>query len=303
MKLGILIAYPRRDETNIGAERLVASGQERGHKMVKIYEPSLAFGPDQENPGISNGREPLEKFDALIYRPNFIEEPGIHSHNLELLKRAGYKIINGNPTGIAITRNKLAQHVYFSARGIPLPRWAIANGPTAAGQAAARIGFPVIIKVAFGTHGTGVFYAENPETFLPIVEYLNVRDGNPIIIEEFIREARRKDLRIFVVQGQIVAAMERRARSGDIRANASIGGQGQPAVLSDQEKRTALAAAAALDLEILGVDMIRAACGPLIMEINSNPGFQELEKVTGADVAGAIIQAAEKQSGDDSLRL
>jgi ribosomal protein S6--L-glutamate ligase len=293
MKLGILMAHARRDETNTGAERLIQAGQARGHAMTKICESALTFSSDQERMNIFNGSEPLEKFDALIYRPNFIEEPGIHAHNLELLKRAGYKILNGSSSGMAITRNKLAQHIHFSAHDIPLPRWAIANGSAAARQVADKIGFPLIIKVAFGTHGTGVFFAENPETFWPIAEYLHVRDGNPMIVEEFIREADRKDLRIFIVQGQIAAAMERSARTGDVRANTSIGGQGRPVILSEQEKAVALKTAATLDLEILGVDVLRSSRGPLIMEVNSNPGFQELEKVTSADVAGAIIQAAE----------
>lgn len=293
MKLGILIAYARRDETAACVERLLAAGQARGHEMAKICESALTFNADQERINIFNGSEPLEKFDALIYRPNFIEEPGIHAHNMELLKRAGHKILNGSSAGLAITRNKLAQHVHFSAHHIPLPRWAIANGSAAAKQAAEKIGFPLIIKVAFGTHGTGVFYAENPETFWPIVEYLHVRDGNPIILEEFVREADRKDLRVFMVQGQIVAAMERSARPNDVRANTSIGGQGQPVVLSEQEKAVALKTAATLDLEVLGIDILRSTRGPLIMEVNSNPGFQELEKATNADVAGAIIQAAE----------
>ncbi|MFH2232635.1 MAG: hypothetical protein ABII13_05730, partial [Patescibacteria group bacterium] len=219
MKIGILIASLPKDEKYTNADRLVEASEKRGHEIVKIYEPSLSFTIKNGNVSAFHDGEPLLDFDLLIYRPNFIEEPGIHSHNLQLLKRAGYKIVNGDEGAIAITKNKLAQHALFLDKNIPMPRWAIANGPVAARKSADEIGYPVIIKTAFGTFGTGVFYAENSETFLPIVEYLNIRDGNPVLIEEFVNEADRKDLRVFIVGGKIIASMERTARPGDVRAN------------------------------------------------------------------------------------
>ena len=156
------------------------------------------------------------------------------------------------------------------------------------------IGFPVMIKVAFGTHGKGVFLAENIETLSPIVDYLTIRDGNPVIIEEFVAEAGRKDLRAFVIGDQVIAAMERTARDGDVRANASLGGVGRPVTLTDEEQQIAVKATKAFDLDLAGVDLLRSARGPLVIEVNANPGFEELTRATDIDVAGAIIEFVEK---------
>lgn len=158
--------------------------------------------------------------------------------------------------------------------------------------AAEAIQFPLIAKVAFGTHGKGVFYAENIQTLKPIVDYLCVRDENPVILERFIAEAAHSDVRVFVVGGGIVAAMERKAMRGDVRTNIGSGGTGGSIELSETEKRVVLQAAHAFHLEICGVDLIRSKEGPLVLEVNAYPGFQELERVTGIDVAGAIINYA-----------
>ena len=151
-----------------------------------------------------------------------------------------------------------------------------------------------MIKVAFGTHGKGVFLAENIETLSPIVDYLTIRDGNPVIIEEFVAEAGRKDLRAFVIGDQVIAAMERTARDGDVRANASLGGVGRPVTLTDEEQQIAVKATKAFDLDLAGVDLLRSARGPLVIEVNANPGFEELTRATDIDVAGAIIEFVEK---------
>ncbi len=173
-----------------------------------------------------------------------------------------------------------------------MPPWAIVRAPAHALEAANRLGFPVIMKVPFGTHGKGVFYAIDSETFLPMVEYLNVRDGNPLIIEKFITEAQRKDLRVLVLQGKIVTAMERTARAGDVRAKASLGGSGTAVELSVAESALALKATEVVGLDLAGVDILRSTDGPLLIEINANPGFGELERATGMDVAKVIVEAA-----------
>jgi ribosomal protein S6--L-glutamate ligase len=231
--------------------------------------------------------------DVIICRPNFIEEPSLRTYAPDLLAQAGYRVING---GVAIMngKNKITQHVLCSANGIPCPRWGIIQKSEDALAIAREIGFPVILKVAFGTHGKGVFFARDPETLQPIVEYLAVRDRNPIIVEEFIAEAGRKDLRAFLLGGEILTAMERAAPEGDVRANTSNGGIGTPIELSRAEADLAMRAAKLFSLDIAGVDIIRSNRGPLLLEVNANPGFKELERVTGMDVAGAIVDFVSK---------
>jgi len=291
MRIGILIySYPKR-ESFTGVARLEEAGVARGHEIVRLYEPYFTFHHDANGLRILYEGRPLGSFDVLIARPNFTEEPSLHTFTGDLLTRAGYRLIN-HRAGTSLSKNKLAEHVRLTERGLPMPRFDIAHTTERALESAHALGFPVIAKVAFGTHGKGVFFAPTPETLSPILDYLAVRDGNPVILEEFIAEAERKDLRVFVVGGSIVAAMERTAAPGDVRANAAQGGTGAKTVLSPEEERLALAAADTFELDIAGVDLIRSARGPLVLEVNANPGFTELEAATGVDVAGAIIDFA-----------
>ncbi len=292
LNIGILIATNSKNSSYTNIERLEQAALIRGYKTIRLCEPLLNFCYDEGELKIFHDGQPFPKLDVIINRPNFICEPGLHTYILDLLNTLGIRILNGNPLTVAIAKNKLSQHQKFLEKNIPSPRWAVASDPKIACSAALNLGFPVIIKVAFGTHGIGTFYADSLETFMPIADYLNVRDKNPMIIEEFIAEAEKKDLRVYLVGGKIIAAMERTAREHDMRSNASLGGSGDSVKLTDNEISLALQTAKAFDLDIIGVDILRAKRGPLVIEINANPGFEVLEQSTGEDVAGAIIDEA-----------
>lgn len=291
MKIGILISSDPKDAVFAGADRLEEAAHIRGIEAVRLFESRFTFQNIENRFSALYEDRPLADFDALIYRPNFIEEPSLHAHVPALLQKTGMRVLNGTAL-IHETKNKLAQHVRLLEAGIPMPAWAIVKQKREALQAAKRIGFPVVLKTPFGTHGVGVFYAENAETLQPIIDYLRVSDGNPSIIESFIADAHRKDVRAFVIGGEIIAAMERTAPSGDIRANAALGGAGMKTELTKDERRVALACAKAFDLDIAGVDLLRTSAGPLLIEVNANPGFMELERATGMDIAGAIVDEA-----------
>ncbi|TAL50198.1 RimK family alpha-L-glutamate ligase [Patescibacteria group bacterium] len=287
MNIGILIFSEPRDEVFAGADQLVEAGQHAGHSVVKLYEPRLSFYESK----IFHDGKLLPAFDVIISRPNFIEEPSLRTYAIQLLKDAGYPIVNGN-VGFTWAKNKLTQHILFTEHHLPCPRWSIARKPDDAVVMAKKIGFPSIVKVAFGTHGKGVLLAKDEESLWPIVDYLGIRDGNPVIIEEFIAEAKSSDLRAFVIGGKVVAAMQRTAGEGDMRANTSNGGIGSIVELSEEERALAIRAADIFGLEIAGVDLIRSKRGTLILEINANPGFKELEAVTGLSIARKIIDYA-----------
>ncbi len=291
MTIGILIFSEPKLEVHTGVDRLIEAGESMGHTVVKIYEPRLSF----LNGDIRHQGEALPNVDVIISRPNFIEEPSLRTYAVRKLLASGQRIINGTPT-FTWTKNKLIQHMVFDEHNLPCPKWGITRDPTQALELASQINFPVVLKVAFGTHGKGIFYAENPETLRPIAEYLVIRDRNPLIVEEFVEEAKRKDLRVLVVGGEVIAAMERQAPIGDIRANTSNGGTGHQVDLTLEEIALAKECAKVFNLEIAGVDIIRSKRGPLVLEVNSNPGFKELERVTGVDVAKTMIEYAAKQS-------
>jgi len=272
-----------------GIERLKQAAEARGHTVEPLMEPLLCFDGKTV---LYEGKE-LPPIDVIIHRPTFIEEPSLHEHTLSFLEAAGYRVINSFP-GVGWSKNKISQHRIMTEVGIPLPRFAITKNPEQAYDAAERLGFPVVVKVAFGTHGKGVFFADTSEVFSPIVEYLILRDRNPVLIEEYISEANRTDLRVFVVGEEVVATMKRTAPEGDVRANTSNGGTGSKVELTNEERDLAIHVAKTFQLEIAGIDLIRSNRGPLVLEINSNPGFEKLENSTGFDVAGAIIDYVTK---------
>lgn len=289
--IGILTFKKPIFDTYASVDQIVDAGEKKGFKMVRLYQEFLTFRKDGEQIEILHEGLPLEQIDAIIARPNITEEPTLNTYTPELLSEAGYLIVN-NLSNLSRTKNKLDQHATFYKHNIPTPKWGIARTSDGANQLAEKIGYPIIIKTSFGTHGKGVFYAENPETLMPIVDYIHIRDRAPVIIEEFVAEANRQDYRAYVVDGQVIAAMERHARPGDVRANASLGGQATKADLTEEEIQLSVKVSEIFKLDIAGVDFVRTSEGPKILEVNANPGFQELQKVTGVDVPAALIDFA-----------
>ena len=145
-----------------------------------------------------------------------------------------------------------------------------------------------------GTQGLGVVLAETKSAAKSVIEAFYGLNAN-ILVQEFIKEAGGADIRVLVVGGKVIAAYKRQGQEGEFRSNLHRGGQGEKVRLSPAEKKTAIIATKALGLNIAGVDMLRSERGPLVLEVNSSPGFEGVEKVTGVDVAGQIIEYVERQ--------
>ncbi|MBU0645901.1 RimK family alpha-L-glutamate ligase [Patescibacteria group bacterium] len=289
--IGILAFRKPAFDSYASIDQIVEAGEKKGFNMVRLYQEYLTFRKNGHSIEVLHDGHPLGQIDAIIARPNITEEPTLNTYTPELLAEAGYLIVN-NLSNLSRTKNKLDQHATFYKHDIPTPKWGIARTADGAIKLAEQIGWPIIIKTSFGTHGKGVFYAENSETLQPIVDYIHIRDHAPVIIEEFVQEANRQDYRAYVVGGQVIAAMERHARPGDIRANASLGGQATKAELTEDEINLSIKVAEIFKLDIAGVDFVRTSQGPQVLEVNANPGFQELQKVTEIDIAGALIDFA-----------
>jgi ribosomal protein S6--L-glutamate ligase len=149
--------------------------------------------------------------------------------------------------------------------------------------------YPMIVKMLHGNRGAGVILTESQAALKSVLDaFLRLKE--PVIVQEFIREAKGKDIRAFVVNGEIVAAMERCAKSNDFRSNLHQGGHAVPIELSDLEKDMILRTAEICELDVTGIDLLRSEKGPLILEVNASPGLEGIETVTGVDVAGKIIQ-------------
>jgi ribosomal protein S6--L-glutamate ligase len=188
------------------------------------------------------------------------------------------------------SRDKLRSLQILSRAGLGMPKTLFTNYSRDVEHILNSVGgAPVVIKLLEGTQGLGVVLAETKSAAESVIEAFNGLQAR-VIVQEFIKEAGGADIRAFVVDGKIVGAMKRQAREGEFRSNLHRGGTASVIDLTEEEEYVALKAAKSLGLGIAGVDMLQSARGPLILEVNSSPGLQGIEKATGRDIAGAIIE-------------
>jgi ribosomal protein S6--L-glutamate ligase len=159
---------------------------------------------------------------------------------------------------------------------------------------------PVVIKLLEGTQGLGVVLAESNKAAKSVVEAFESLKTR-VILQEFIEEAGGADIRAFIVDGEVVGAMKRQGKEGEFRSNLHRGGNATIIKLSRAEKATALKAAKCMGLAIAGVDMLESKRGPMVLEVNSSPGLEGIEKATGVDIAGKIVDYIERATGKKRL--
>jgi len=207
------------------------------------------------------------------------------------LEALGVPLVNGS-RAIEASRDKLRALQLLSAAGVPVPRTVLARGGGELSKLVQLVGgLPAILKLLQGTQGVGVMIAHSMAEVESILTTL--RDlGQEILLQEFIAEAKGADVRALVVGGRVVGAMRREARSGEFRSNLHRGGAGRAHALEPAFEQAAVRAAAVLGLEVAGVDLLESTGGPKVMEVNSSPGFEGLERASGVDVAGAIVLRA-----------
>lgn len=212
------------------------------------------------------------------------------------LEAMGVPVVNG-ADAIRRAHDKLLTLQTLAAEGIGVPRTVLARRPAQFDEAIERVGGPpVVLKLLQGAQGVGVILAETRAAAASTLDSLwGLRQD--VLVQEYVAESAGRDIRALVVGGRIVAAMRRRARSGEWRSNIHRGGAGSPVELEPAYARAALAAARAIGLEVAGVDLLEGRDGPLAIEVNASPGFEGLEHVCGIDAAGAILDHAERLAG------
>ena len=192
------------------------------------------------------------------------------------------------------SRDKRSCLQFLVASGLPIPDTVATNEPYNLEDALKRLSAPpLIIKLLSGTHGIGVIKADDLRTAQSILEGF-LRLKQKVLVQDFVKESHGRDVRIFIVDGQVVAAMERVAQEGDFRSNLHRGAAGRKVYLTQYEMEVARKAAHVMKLKVAGVDLLRSDNGPLILEVNASPGLEGIEGVTGVDVAGKIIQFTER---------
>jgi ribosomal protein S6--L-glutamate ligase len=283
MNLAILSREPKSYST----QRLVAAAQERGHDAQVIDHLQCSLVLERGQPDIIYQGRPLARPDAIIPRigasVTFYGTAVVRQFEMMKVRTAV------DSQAIVRSRDKLRSTQILSRAGVGMPKTAFANFTDDVPALIEHVGgAPVIIKLLEGTQGLGVVLAESAKAAQSVIEAFHNLKAR-ILVQEFIAEAKGADVRAFVVNGEVVGAMRRQGKEGEFRSNLHRGGVGKLVKLSRAEKAAALLATKALGLGVAGVDMLQSQRGPLVLEVNSSPGLEGIEKATGLDIAGQII--------------
>jgi len=284
MKLAIL----SRNSKLYSTRRLVEAARQRGHS-VRVLDPlrcymhitSDGFAMRYKGQALSGYAAVIPRIGASVTRYGCAV-----LHQFELMGS-----FTPNPSdAVARARDKLRCHQLLAAKGIGLPATVFGDNPDDTADLLAMLGPPPhVIKLNEGTQGAGVMLTEKPSASRSVIEALRGLYAT-FLVQEFVAEARGADLRCFVVGDEVVASMRRQAPPGEFRSNLHRGGIAKAVRATRAECDMAVRAAAAVGLQVAGVDLIRSARGPLVLEVNASPGLEGIEEATGVDIAGRIIE-------------
>ncbi|PLX69349.1 MAG: 30S ribosomal protein S6--L-glutamate ligase [Denitrovibrio sp.] len=285
------IAVLSRSDNYYSTQRLLEAGRGRGHEMelIDYIKSHMVIGAGETDVFI--GAENKNDIDAIIPRIG-ASKTFYGAAIIRQFEMSGVYTINPS-LAIVRARDKLRSLQILSKHKVRIPKTAFACTPESVNSIIKSVGGPpVIIKLLEGTQGIGVVLAETQKAAKSVVEAFYGMKTN-ILLQEFIKEAKSCDIRTIVVGGKVVASMMRRGDESDFRSNLHRGGTGEIIKLSKEERTTALAAAKAMNLPFCGVDMLRSDSGPMVLEVNSSPGLEGIEKTTGIDVASKVIEFIE----------
>lgn len=288
MKIGIITKVP-----GYTVRRLREEARKRGHDVKIVRYPECYVEIQQDRPSVHYRGEQLDDFDAVI--PRIL--PGMTTYAVAIVRQFEMRGVYTPVKSIAISRSrdKLRSLQLLSKAGVGIPKTVFSRATDEVDDLIGHVGTPVIIKLASGTQGNGVVLAETRKAAKSVIQAFYVNDTS-FLIQEFIEESAGTDIRAFVVGNQVVASMQRQSLDDDFRSNLHQGGSGTKIKLTDEEKHAAVKAARAMGLPICGVDMMRSSRGPLILEVNSAPGLEGIEAVTGRNIAGKIIEYIEQNA-------
>ncbi len=290
MKLALLC----RNAKLYSHRRLVEAAEKRGHTMDVIDHLKCLLDIATGSPSIVYEGKEVEQYDAVIPRIG----ASVTFYGTAVLRQ--FEVMGAYPVNesVAITRSrdKLRSLQLLSKRGIGLPRTMFAHKINKPREIIERLGgAPVVIKLIEGTQGIGVMLSETDRAAESIVEAFG-GVGSNILVQEFIKEAGGEDVRCLVIGDKVVATMLRKGEEGEFRSNLHRGGSAQSIKISPKERETAVLSAKTMGLDVCGVDLLRSSSGPVVMEVNSSPGLEGIEKATGIDVADKIIEFIEKKA-------
>ncbi|PAX99384.1 30S ribosomal protein S6--L-glutamate ligase [Pseudoalteromonas sp. HM-SA03] len=290
MKIGIL----SRNQSLYSTRRLIEAAEQRGHEVEVIDALRCYMNINSSEPEIHFKGQQLSGFDAIVPRIG----ASVTFYGCAVLRQFEMMGVYPLNESVAITRSrdKLRSLQLLSRKGVGMPITGFASKPDDVKDLLEMVGgTPVVIKLLEGTQGIGVVLAETRKAAESVIEAFMGLKAN-IMVQEYIKEAGGADIRCFVIGDRVIAAMKRQAQEGEFRSNLHRGGSATLVKITPEERRTAIAAAKAMGLNVAGVDLLRSERGPLVMEVNSSPGLEGIEKATDKDIASLIISFIEKNA-------
>ena len=284
MKLAILSCGPNSYSTR----RLKEAALERNYDVKVLNTLKFAIDLDQGHPDLYFRQKQLSHYDAVLPRIG----ASITYYGTSVVRQFEEMDVfcANTANGISNSRDKLRSLQILSRHHIGIPRTTFVNDKKDVLPAIERVGgAPVVIKLIEGTQGIGVLLAESIKAAESIIELLQSQKQN-VLIQQFVAESKGKDIRAFVVGDRVVAAMRRVAQGQEFRSNVHRGGVAEAVDLSEEYRQTAVRSAQILGLRVAGVDMLESDAGPQVMEVNSSPGLEGIERCTNLDIAGAIVE-------------
>lgn len=288
MNIKILSAAPNLYST----QRIVQAAEKRKHTVEIINHTKCDIVIEKKNPCIYYKGKLIENVDAVIPRIG----ASVTFYGTAVVRQFEMMHCFTTTESMALvrSRDKLRSLQILSRAGLGLPKTIFTNYSKNVESIVEQLGgAPVIIKLLEGTQGIGVILAETKKAAESVIEAFNNLQAR-VIVQEFIKEAGGADIRAIVIDGRVVGSMKRQGKEGEFRSNLHRGGTAEIIELTDEEETAAIKAAKAMGLGIAGVDMLQSARGPLILEVNSSPGLEGIEKATGKDIAKEIIKYIER---------
>ncbi len=288
------IALLSRNAKLYSTRRLVEAAKTRGHEIRILDVLRCYMNITSHRPGIHYRGEEVTGFDAIIPRIG----ASVTFYGTAVLRQfemMGVYTLNES-VAISRSRDKIRALQLLSRKGIGLPVTGFANKPDDIQDLIKMVGgAPIVIKLLEGTQGIGVVLAETEQAAESVIEaFLGLKAS--ALVQEYVREAGGADIRAFVIGDRVVAAMKRQGKAGEFRSNIHRGGTASTIRITPEERSTAVRAAKTMGLNVCGVDILRSNHGPVVMEVNSSPGLEGIEKVTGKDIAGMIIEFLERNA-------
>ena len=294
-KRALRVAVLSREASNYSTSRLVEVGEARGHTVEVIDTTRCYMAINAMAPEVHYDGKRLPRYDAVIPRIGASVTP-YGCAVIRQFETIGTYCVNGS-AGILSSRDKLHAHQVLASKKIGMPTTAFAASPKDTSNLMALVGTaPLIVKLLESTQGKGVVLAAES-----VIDAFRGLKAN-FLVQDFVKEAAGEDLRCLVVDGKVVAAMKRTGAEGDFRSNLHRGGTAQVVRITKVERDTALRAARAFGLGTAGVDLLRSDSGPKVLEVNSSPGFEGIEKATGKDIVGMVYDMIEARVKPQPVR-